>query len=411
MSNPVPVSPPISSHKQAKLDSLLAVAANTMNTRGASSLSLSTIAKQLELSRNGLYRYVKDRNDLIRQCYLRSCEHTFENLSRTEKEQDTKERLSRFIIESLSAESEQAVVNDFEFLPDAYRHEVASALNKNIELLAAILQQGQDSGVFCSFNASAISYSLYGVLDWALIWFHWANDGKNSYQEHGRKIADAVVDWILNGIAPSTGPFGCRHDSDALIYKHYHLLNRSDSAAHRKQQLVDAAARLFNQKGVGGVSLDEIAGEIGATKGMIYNQFRSKDELVSACYESALDQHEVFFSEVESMEGTGLEKLLTLFHLNCQAHLSDTPPLALQYGLLNQPDCLLSRAQSLSGRIRVLFSLAESDKSARSLDTHIVDVAAGASFGVRYRSLNDNILSTNDIADEITRIFAHGVCA
>ena len=54
------------------------------------------------------------------------------------------------------------------------------------------------------------------------------------------------------------------------------------SAAHKeatRARIVESARRLFNRKGLSEVSIDEIMGQAGLTRGGFYNHFASKDEL------------------------------------------------------------------------------------------------------------------------------------
>ena len=52
--------------------------------------------------------------------------------------------------------------------------------------------------------------------------------------------------------------------------------------ARTREKLLDAAADLFQARGVAAVSLDEVAAHAGVTKGAIYGNFTSKDDLVFA---------------------------------------------------------------------------------------------------------------------------------
>ena len=52
--------------------------------------------------------------------------------------------------------------------------------------------------------------------------------------------------------------------------------------ARTREKLLDVAAALFQAKGVAAVSLDEVAAQAGLTKGAIYGNFTSKDDLVFA---------------------------------------------------------------------------------------------------------------------------------
>ncbi len=61
------------------------------------------------------------------------------------------------------------------------------------------------------------------------------------------------------------------------------------SAAHRhatRERIVMSARRLFNHKGFEQVTIDEIMGDAGLTRGGFYNHFSSKDELYAAAVAS-----------------------------------------------------------------------------------------------------------------------------
>lgn len=52
--------------------------------------------------------------------------------------------------------------------------------------------------------------------------------------------------------------------------------------AQTRERLLDVAAELFQARGIGAVSLDEVAAQAGLTKGAIYGNFAGKDDLVFA---------------------------------------------------------------------------------------------------------------------------------
>jgi len=56
---------------------------------------------------------------------------------------------------------------------------------------------------------------------------------------------------------------------------------RPDVSEERKHQILDAAARIFNRKGISGARMDDIARETGLSKGTLYWYFKSKDEIVT----------------------------------------------------------------------------------------------------------------------------------
>ena len=66
-------------------------------------------------------------------------------------------------------------------------------------------------------------------------------------------------------------------------------VTQQERKARTREAILNAATRLFARRGVEATSLDDIAREIGMTKGAIYANFKNKRELVYAL----LDRHEV----------------------------------------------------------------------------------------------------------------------
>lgn len=58
--------------------------------------------------------------------------------------------------------------------------------------------------------------------------------------------------------------------------------DRSARNAQTRERLLAAAARVYARSGVGGATLDDVAAEAGFTKGAVYSQFGSKENLLVA---------------------------------------------------------------------------------------------------------------------------------
>jgi AcrR family transcriptional regulator len=57
-----------------------------------------------------------------------------------------------------------------------------------------------------------------------------------------------------------------------------------------REKLYEAAARVFEEQGIGGASIEAIAAAAGFTRGAFYSNFRSKDELIIAMLEDHVEQ-------------------------------------------------------------------------------------------------------------------------
>jgi AcrR family transcriptional regulator len=57
-------------------------------------------------------------------------------------------------------------------------------------------------------------------------------------------------------------------------------LTRAERQAQTRQELLDAAARVFVRRGFQGSSVEEISAEAGYSRGAFYSNFKSKDEVL-----------------------------------------------------------------------------------------------------------------------------------
>jgi AcrR family transcriptional regulator len=72
----------------------------------------------------------------------------------------------------------------------------------------------------------------------------------------------------------------------------------------KRQQIIEAAARLMVQKGIEQTSLSDIANEVGISKGSLYYYYASKDDLIFDITDTHINQiSENLFSIIEARKG------------------------------------------------------------------------------------------------------------
>jgi AcrR family transcriptional regulator len=90
-------------------------------------------------------------------------------------------------------------------------------------------------------------------------------------------------------------------------------LTRADRQAQTREELVDAADRLFTTNGFHATSVDAVAEAAGYTKGAVYSNFASKEDLFFAVYERRVDRRVEEIEATLSSAGTAYEGLERLF--------------------------------------------------------------------------------------------------
>ena len=98
-----------------------------------------------------------------------------------------------------------------------------------------------------------------------------------------------------------------------------------EAAAATREQLLDAAERVFRDRGVTRTSLAEVAAEAGLTRGAVYWHFRDKADLFAAMCERATSPMDTLVEQAS--EATAASPLATLRALCVDAltHLADDP--------------------------------------------------------------------------------------
>jgi len=81
------------------------------------------------------------------------------------------------------------------------------------------------------------------------------------------------------------------------------------SKADRRRQILDAAVRVFAQKGFTQCRVSDIAEEAGVAYGLVYHYFDSKDEVLDTLFLERWDVLVQLIGDVEGQEGPAREKL------------------------------------------------------------------------------------------------------
>ncbi len=82
------------------------------------------------------------------------------------------------------------------------------------------------------------------------------------------------------------------------------------SAAERLDAILRVATELFNKRGVGGTTLDDVAAELGIRKASLYNYIKSKNELLYLCHMRALETRSAIMDFALTCPGNGIEKII-----------------------------------------------------------------------------------------------------
>ncbi|MBU4061823.1 TetR family transcriptional regulator [Hyphomonas sp.] len=394
---------------------LLDAVARKINSDGAGSVVLSEIGGPVGLSRSSLYYYCTDAADLVHQAYMSACRQLAQDLAKA-CDSGVREdiQIETLIRQVLRFEHEPiSALNDLEFLPAEMQTDVRAASDQITQRLTQLVLAGQASGTLRPVDAATCASLILNVLSWALISLPWL-ERRDDAQGRARYV-EAVCDILLNGVAgPNRTAARCTLRYDDLMKREINAFNRSQTAELKSEQILAAASRLFNLKGLDGVRLDDVSAEIGASKGAIYHHFKDKGDLIERCYDRAFDIYDLIMATGMEATSEALDRIVIVTHLNAQAQLDQNAPLALQPGLGKLAGAkraeLNRRARKLGDIGGGSFREGILNGSCRNLDAEYApEIIAGYFLGLpRWTNTSG---SQVEIADAVTDIAVYGLRA
>ncbi len=93
---------------------------------------------------------------------------------------------------------------------------------------------------------------------------------------------------------------------------------RPDVSEERKDQILEAATRVFTQRGFDEARMDDIVAEAGLSKGALYWYFESKEALITAIVDRVFDWESAHMREIIASDETAPRKIEALIEITVQ---------------------------------------------------------------------------------------------
>jgi AcrR family transcriptional regulator len=397
-----------SAARAARRGVLLDQAAREFRSRGVAGADLVLIARSVGLSRPSLYNYCSDRTDLARQCYLHLLEPLVQDLGSAAAGGG---RGLEAVLDFLSAvrdrdHSHAIIAAELDALPGADRREISGHQHAAFELLAGLIDRGIADGSIRSCDPAIAARTIWGMIAWAPLGDIWARRADQDVSGHLSVELPAIIE---RGVATGAPPASLE---EAAIEPWSVLA--PPRPEDRAGEIIAAASTLFNARGVEGVSLDDVAAGLGATKGLVYHHFESKADLVSACLERAFDIYARLLDRAES-NTSGVERSRAGLALNVQAQLDPRGPMSLSaasYHKLSasRQDRFSALTNALLDRSIAMMRLGNADGTLRPFEAEPTALASAGAFNFVARWLpRKHAASHRQVAFEVSNLFLHGL--
>jgi len=78
---------------------------------------------------------------------------------------------------------------------------------------------------------------------------------------------------------------------------------------NRRQDVLEAAVRVFHEKGYASATIQDVAAEVGVLKGSLYHYIDSKEDLLARIFEDSADQFMAMLDEASGLDERPVERL------------------------------------------------------------------------------------------------------
>jgi TetR/AcrR family transcriptional regulator len=191
---------------------------------------------------------------------------------------------------------------------------------------------------------------------------------------------------------------------------------REELLETKRKTIVREAARVFNRRGSHGATLDLVAERLGVTKAALYRYVQSKQDLLYACHEEAMEIARESMDKGEALGRNGLEKI----QIGMAAYLREmigvmgVPVLILEENALTgkQARHIIGLRDAFEDRMRRLVREGIADGSILPLNPKLaMFVLLGAVHWVTKWYSPDGPWSADEVADGLIEMATRGLAA
>ncbi|MEM7501885.1 MAG: TetR/AcrR family transcriptional regulator [Pseudomonadota bacterium] len=183
----------------AQRERLLKAAAACFNEKGYSGTSLKDVANHLGLTDAALYYYVKNKEELVYQCYLRAGELGREAIDRAIAEGATGLEQARLYIRHhveimVGDRGPVAIMSEIPSLRPLHRENVLAISRRHSRSFEQVLRHGIEDGSIIQCDVRMTGNAIMGSINWIPKWFH-------GDETVARSVSAQFPDILTRGLA------------------------------------------------------------------------------------------------------------------------------------------------------------------------------------------------------------------
>lgn len=156
---------------------ILKAAATCFNQKGYSGTSLKDVSRHLGLTDAALYYYVKNKEELVYQCYLRAAELGHRAMQQAVQDghdgfEQAKLYVRYHIDIMVGEEGPVAIMSEVPSLKRTHRNEVLELSRQHSTNFEEILERGIEDGSILPCDVRMTGNAIMGSINWIPKWYH-----------------------------------------------------------------------------------------------------------------------------------------------------------------------------------------------------------------------------------------------
>lgn len=374
---------------------ILSEAIALFNAQGYFDTRLEDVATRLGTAKTSISYHFKSKEALLFEAYSATCSFAEAEIKLAADAPTGLGRVLRWVRAFAQAQATAiigqrvplAVISDPAALREGDEEEIASRLAVHAKALRQFLEEGQQDGSIRVTSIGAATFFLLSIPQWIRRWL------ENVVPTAHDDAIDALCDLLEYGLCedrtrklPSARP---KPTVDAEDF----LFNREARNKMKLEAFLRIGTRHLNRRGFRNLSVNEVAADLGVTRGSFYYHFDDKEALLQSCVTRSLDMMEETLTTYREGNGDAATRLHLALTSLFEGHLTDLNPLLRQslYASLSPKErpVAMARSRRITSGFGELIALGMADGSMRPLDLEAVEhLVCGAIFGATRQRLN-----------------------
>jgi AcrR family transcriptional regulator len=350
---------------ERRREEVLAIAADLINERGARGLSLTDVARALNLDTSSVTYYFKRKELLAASCYAKALDGMEAAVDACASEPTPESRVRAYFRVNFDLFKAQrvpgahrlAVLSDVRALDDDIRAPLDDQFLRILGKVSAYFTSG--SGPNAAMESGVAAHIVIANALWIYAW------ADRFLDDDLERAFERFCEVFEKGLCPDGGiwPADVASLEDAVA--------EDDTPA----RFLHAATNLINEQGYRGAHVEKIAAHLGVTIGAFYHHLDNKDDLVAACCERSFSLMDRAQAIAASEGGAPGQRLCRLVATLLAHQFSASSPLlrvsAFQSLPLDIRPRMYERAERHAMHVAGLVSDGQRDGSVPALDPFI----------------------------------------